>query len=627
MTDTFFKNSVGRLLASALLLLASMVSKAEEYRQMFSGYGNNSTVYIFADMPETNPQITLQNPPYGYGFIMPTWNDNFKDTYPGYIYGNSISENSNIAKLYSNGQAGYPVYLVYTLYGRTRLNLWAGTANNNYIYCHHLNVEVIATSLEKFKSYNSLQGQTKLRCKEGLIVTYKDDQQAFIQTNRNDMNAVGLHIVLKDEKYRNCFNNLKVGDILYGELSGKMTRSGDGNGTSGTNYGCELEFIYYNERRDWNNGDLHNQPLPLTEVDIRKLEEHQTTGQYKWDLDGCRVLLRGFQSADNQQLGSNGYMKSTGFSVIDATNSLTVGGKSLACNMFSDQNNMMVSQRVDMDAICYPVWQADRVGSSNYSRIAFYLPNQDDVYGLMKIYRHGYITFALDQPFQLPTTETPSGTDSNNAMVEYASTIGNVSNGLHFSRTYTRGGGHAIPKDEAVLVKAADDIQYTGNAAILRFHFAKSDLQPLPYHDAGQGANLLHWGEPGKMTSLGKADDDSQCKFYHLAADDYTDITSPVNFYYATGCPNGEPFTMPSTNRTSTFLAVPKTYALSAKSIIRLNEFYDATTGVSNATTFSPQSGTVTKYYSISGTVLAKPQKGLNIIKSSDGKTKKVMKY
>lgn len=115
MTDTFFKNSVGRLLASALLLLASMVSKAEEYRQMFSGYGNNSTVYIFADMPETNPQITLQNPPYGYGFIMPTWNDNFKDTYPGYIYGNSISENSNIVKLYSNGQAGYPVYLVYTL--------------------------------------------------------------------------------------------------------------------------------------------------------------------------------------------------------------------------------------------------------------------------------------------------------------------------------------------------------------------------------------------------------------------------------------------------------------------------------------------------------------------------------
>ena len=84
---------------------------------------------------------------------------------------------------------------------------------------------------------------------------------------------------------------------------------------------------------------------------------------------------------------------------------------------------------------------------------------------------------------------------------------------------------------------------------------------------------------------------------------------------------------MPSTNRTSAFLAVPKTYALSAKSIIRLNEFYDATTGVSNATTFSPQSGTVTKYYSISGTVLAKPQKGLNIIKSSDGKTKKVMKY
>lgn len=607
-----------------LLQKAPVASYGAQYRQLFSGLPDNYTIYIFADMPQSYPQLSLNALPYGYYFMMPVWNDNFKDDHPGYVYGSTISENENIVKLYSNGQAGNPVYLVYTQYGHTKLHLWAGTATNNYVYNHNLNVEVIATKLEPFKTLNSLQDQTKLRCNEGLIVTYKDDHQAFIQTNYSDMNAVGLHIVLKDERYRSSFNKLKVGDVLYGELSGKMTRKGDGTGTSGTNYGCELEFIYYNERKDWNSGDLHNQPLPLTKVSIRQLEERQTTGQYKWDLDGCRVMLSDIQSADNHQLGSDGYMKSTGFSIVDTDKGLSVGGKPLACNLFTEQSGIMASQRVPMDAVCYPVWQGDQVANSNYARLAFYLPGQDNIYGQMKIYAHGYITFALDQPFQLPASATPSGADDNNAKVEYAATIGSADGGLTFSRIYKTGDGHAIPKDEAVLIKAADDISYSDHVAVLRFRFAQSDRQPLPCQDAGQGVNLLHWGQPGMKTTTGNAVYDKRCKFYHLAANDYTDPTSPVNFYYATSSPNGEPFTMPVTNRTSAFLAVPQNKASMAKSVIRIGEF-SVETGINQTPCIMPSADKGIKYYDISGRAIAKPQHGINIIRRSDGKSGKVI--
>lgn len=628
------RKNVGRFLF-AVLVFSSLPSVAQTFRTIWyknsslsTPYAQDEDIWFFIDETRSVP---LYQKFYGSP-VMNAYSQSFSPSYPGYIYGSDVSSNSNVAQYYWNGRQGEPAYFTYVNIGTTIFTLT--DRYNGRDYQHRLRFNVIATSLAYYKSKNSFQDVTKLKCSEGLIVTYKDKNQAYIQTRKWDKTAVGLHIVLKNEANRASFDKLKVGDVLYGELAGKLNRTSDW-GVSGKDFGCWLDFKYYNERRvsdgNWLNAkaDLHNQPVGFTKVSLRELYELSDVQGFKWGLDGCRVLLHDIKAASDSQLSNDGYVLPTGFKFVDVTNNLKNPDKTdVAPIMWSEQTDLMASQRVDMDVIAYPVWQSNNLSSSmrNYPKLSFHVPSQTNIWGKFVVRPYGYITFCLDQPFRLPTSATSDGLNgAKNNMIDYAATISAANKaGLTYSKVYQASGTTIVPKNQAVLIKVKDGYDYTasGNKAVFLFQFEKTAEQALPTSGSGN-VNLLNWGKPGVKTSTGNATYDANCKFYHLAAQDPNDVSAGLNFYYGKESPNGEPFMIPSGNRTASFLAVPKSVVRGAKGFIALDEIDFIATDI--AQVLSADASEIDAYYSLEGYKLSSPRKGINIVRLKNGKTYRIL--
>lgn len=76
-------------------------------------------------------------------------------------------------------------------------------------------------------------------------------------------------------------------------------------------------------------------------------------------------------------------------------------------------------------------------------------------------------------------------------------------------------------------------------------------------------------------------------------------------------------------NKDACTLYVPQESLDAYKSAAHWKDFFNIATGVKNATKTS--SATESERYSTDGTRIASPQKGINIIRMSDGKVKKVL--
>lgn len=527
---------------------------------------------------------------------------------------------------------------------------------------HTIVLDDIATDLANWKGSAMQNQSSSLYCVKGYVVTFNDGKGAYPQTyNVTDPKYVrGLYVKntgnLSAENFK---SQLPVKTVLYGLLTGKMIRQK----TTMPNHGCYLEFESYKENpneiiaayKDQGGTVTHENDVSLSilpapiKVSINTLLNSYVAGDWNWGMDGVHVLLDGVRSPDMKQLDKNLHVKSAangGFKLQD------MDGKSASLAMWNGSDpNMLATDRGDMAVTCYPIWTGGTCGwdsntpsdvQSNQATAPttnhLEVTSDDGLWGRISMQRYGYKTYCLDQAFTLPQSSVPAGQSvsetQNSEELEGAYVIGGVTNygkdGVEpYLRTYSSSGSNQIvPRNEAVLLKASDSYEWDkhNNQLVCYVKLDEADqvsqkaLPTVPTADYTETKiNMMSWGEPGKTTTTGDSKYDAKCRFYHLAAVDYGKSWD-MAFYY--GNPNSSgPFTFPSSNHTSAFLAIPYLAPINQAKELSLSELLSYYIGQSTSIDQKViDSNHPIQIYTIDGRRVNRPQKGINIIRSAEGR-------